>query len=58
MLINKKAVKNYALEFAKENRGDKFTRVGNSFIIYLELKLKEAIQRAVFEHPSIGKTLK
>lgn len=49
--------KRYALEFAKSNRAQKFTRVGDSFLRRIEVAVKNAIQSEVKHHPSKGKTL-
>jgi hypothetical protein len=56
MLINKKAVKAFALTIAKA-RAHKFTRVGNGFCIRCEANLKEFIRHQVQSHPSKGKTI-
>lgn len=56
-LINKAQCKKFALEFAKANRGHKFTRVGSDFLISCEATLRNHIQSRVKSHPSVGKTL-
>ena len=56
MLINKKAVKEFALLIAK-NRSHKFTRVGGDFCIKCEANLKEFIRNHVTRLPSKGKTI-
>ncbi len=43
MLINRKKVKEFALEMAK-GRAHKFTRVGSDFLIRCEANLKEFIR--------------
>lgn len=56
-LINKNAVKRYALEFPSAKiRG--FERVGKSFLERIEAKTKDAIRKEIECHPSCGKTLK
>jgi hypothetical protein len=56
MLINKKAVKAFALETAKQ-RAHQFTQVGNGFVIRCEANMKEFIRREVHRLPSKGKTI-
>jgi hypothetical protein len=55
-LINKKAVKEFALECAK-GRFHKFTRVSSDFLIGIENAVKQAIRLRVEGQPSVGKTL-
>lgn len=57
MLINKKAVKQYALDCVKD-RHHKFTRVSQEFFIYIEAKLKADIRNYTHSLPSVGKTIK
>lgn len=56
MLINRKKVKEFALEMAK-SRAHKFTRVGSEFLIKCEANLKEFIRNSVRRLPSKGKTI-
>ena len=56
MLINKKHVKMFALEMAKD-RTHKFTRVGNDFLMKCEGNMKEFIRSYVRQLPSKGKTI-
>ena len=56
MLINKKAVRDFALTVAK-NRSHKFTRVGADLYIKCEADVKEFIRRYVQALPSKGKTI-
>ena len=56
MLINKRHVKLFALEMAK-NRHHKFTRVGGDFLIKCEANLKEFIRSYIHRLPSKGKTI-
>lgn len=56
MLINRKKVKEFALEMAK-HRAHKFTRVGSEFLIKCEVNLKEFIRGQVHRLPSKGKTI-
>jgi hypothetical protein len=56
MLINRRKVKEFALEMAK-SRAHKFTRVGGDFLIKCEGNLKEFIRNSVRRLPSKGKTI-
>jgi hypothetical protein len=56
VLINKKHVKEFALEMAKD-RAHKFSRVGNDFLQKCEGNLKEFIRGYVRRLPSKGKTI-
>ena len=56
MLINRKKVKEFALEMAK-GRSHKFTRVGGNFLLLSEGHLKEFIRQYVHRLPSKGKTI-
>ena len=56
MLINRKKVKEFALEMAK-HRAHKFTRVGGDFFIKCEGNLQEFIRNSVHRLPSKGKTI-
>jgi len=56
MLINRKKVKEFALEMAK-HRAHKFTRVGSEFFIKCEGHLKAFIRNQVHSLPSKGKTI-
>lgn len=55
-LINKKHVKEFALEMAK-GRAHKFTRVGGDFLLLCEGRLKDFIRSYVRQLPSKGKTI-
>ena len=55
-LINKKHVKEFALEMAKV-RTHKFTRVGGDFLLLCEGNLKTFIHNYVRRLPSKGKTI-
>ena len=57
MLINRRKVKEFALEMAK-HRAHKFTRVGQEFYDRCEVNLKNYIRDQVHRHPSKGKTIK
>ncbi len=50
-------VRRHALEIAKANRAQKFTRVGKSFMDAVEANAKNFIHSRVMKHPSKGKTL-
>ena len=56
MLINRKKVKEFALEMAK-HRAHKFTRVGSEFLVKCEANLREFIRGQVHRLPSKGKTI-
>lgn len=58
MLINKAHVKKYALEVSATQRGGKFTRVSNEFLIYIESCVKDKVQSYIQHLPSVGKTIK
>ena len=57
MLINRKKVKEFALETAK-HRAHKFTRVGSEFLVKCEANLREFIRGQVHRLPSKGKTIR
>lgn len=57
MLINRKKVKEFALEMAK-SRAHKFTRVGGDFLAKCEGHLKNYIRDQVQRLPSKGKTIR
>jgi hypothetical protein len=57
MLINRKAVRNYALEQAKKSRHQAFTRVSASFLNDTEARLADLILKMIAMHPSVGHTL-
>ena len=56
MLINRKKVREYALEMAK-HRAHKFTRVGREFLVKCEADLRTFIRNSVHSLPSKGKTI-
>lgn len=56
-LICASKAKKYALEFAKANRAQDFTRVSEDFLIAVEVAAKSFIQARIKAHPSKGKTL-
>jgi hypothetical protein len=55
--LNRAKVKQTALEIAGQTRGQKFTRVGLTFLQRIEFSTQQAIRREVAQHPSWGKTL-
>ena len=57
MLINKRIVKEYAMECAQE-RHHTFTRVSKEFLVYIEAKLKTDIRDYIRNLPSKGKTIR
>jgi len=56
-MITASKVKAYALEYSKEVRFQKFTRVGSTFMEAIERQVKFAIETRINRHPSKGKTL-
>ena len=57
MLINKKAVKRFSLDCARNQRIHKFTRVSNDFLERVEFKMREYIRKEIQMLPSVGKTI-
>ncbi len=55
--LNRKKVKETALEIARASRAQPFERVGRTFLERIEAAVREAIAREVRTHPSRGKTL-
>jgi hypothetical protein len=56
VLINRKKVKEFALEMAK-HRAHKFTRVSGEFLVKCEANLRTFIRNQVHSLPSKGKTI-
>ena len=56
MLINRKKVKEFALEMAK-HRAHRFTRVGSGFLTKCEGNLRMFIRNQIHSLPSKGKTI-
>jgi hypothetical protein len=56
-LINRKHVRDWALDWAKANREHKFERVSESFLIGCQIHLRNYIIDQVKRHPSKGITL-
>jgi len=56
-LLNRSAVKDYALSLSSTNRAGKFTRVSKKFLDRMEASFKVHVNDAVHRHPSVGKTL-
>ncbi len=56
-LISPSKVRRHALEIAKANRAQKFTRVSKSFLDAVEANAKNFIHGRVMKHPSKGRTL-
>ena len=57
MYINQAKCKQFLLEFAKQNRAHKFTRVSRPTLEQLDGKLRHAMITLVLAAPSKGKTL-
>lgn len=55
--LNRAKVRQTALEIAGQLRGQKWTRVGMTFLERIELATRQAIRDEVSRHPSRGKTL-
>ena len=56
-LLNKKAVKQFILDTAKDQGRVDFTRVGSGSFDFLEVALKKTIQDEISAHPAGGKTI-
>lgn len=56
-LICASKCKKFALEYAKANRAQGFTRVSEDFLIAIEATVRNSIQNRINQHPSKGKTL-
>lgn len=56
-LICASKCKKFALEYAKANRAQGFTRVSEEFLIAIEASVRNSIQNRINQHPSKGKTL-
>jgi hypothetical protein len=56
-LICASKCKKFALEFAKANRAQPFSRVSEDFLVSCEGALKNHIMSRIKSHPSKGKTL-
>ena len=56
-LICASKCKKFALEYAKANRAQGFTRVSEEFLIAIEAAVRNSIQNRINQHPSKGKTL-
>lgn len=50
-IINRSAVKAYALKVSKERRAGKFTRVGESFLEQIEAQAESVIRQVVVGEP-------
>lgn len=58
-LINRTAVRDLALRFARDNRrGCSFERVSKAFLDDVETKVQMLVTGAVMSHRSVGKTIK
>jgi hypothetical protein len=58
-LINRKACKALALNIAKDSRkGWHAERVSKEFLDSIEYKVKHIIEIAVYNHPTVGRTIK
>lgn len=57
-LINAKAVKQFALDYAKAHKFHVFDRVSDGFMVNIHHAVKETIAKAVKSQPSMGKTLR
>ena len=55
--INKKAVRQFALDYADKNRCQKYSRCSQDFLDAVEGALLHAIRSRVMAQPSKGKTL-
>lgn len=57
-LINRKAVKELALEVCKTSHNGQFTRVGKEFLERINAKFEELVKTEIQATTSDGKTLK
>lgn len=55
--LNVKAVRQFALDYAKANKFHKFDRVGADFIAHIDGVVRSAVIGRVTNAPSKGKTL-
>jgi hypothetical protein len=58
LLINKKNIRRFILDYAERNRAHTYTRVGNDAYERIEASLRDACRRLVHEQPSACKTIK
>lgn len=56
-LINRKAIKEITLRYAKSRTGCSFERVSKKFLDDLEIHVRNKIFHAVAHHRSVGKTI-
>jgi hypothetical protein len=56
-LINRRKVKELALELSRQTRAGKFTRVRSGFLNRIESRLRAIVAQEVRSTPSKGKTL-
>jgi hypothetical protein len=58
-LLNRKAVREFALNVAEARRGAaNFQRVGASFLAAIEAAVRESVLERVVNHPTNGRTLR
>jgi hypothetical protein len=57
-LINRKAVRQFLVDFADKHRAHKFNRVAPEVYDQLEADLRERCRRIVHSQPSKGKTIR
>ena len=56
-LLNRAAVRRFALDYAKLTRSHKFERVSEGFLIRCQIELRNFVVDRINRHPSKGKTL-
>ena len=56
--INRSAIRRLALDYSKNNKAGRFTRVGEEFFNRINAMVRNMVTSEVQRHPSIGKTLK
>lgn len=56
-VINRAYVRSWALDYAKDKRLGRFTRVSEEFLNAVEASTKSFIRDRIDRHPSRGKTL-
>ena len=56
-MINQANARKMILHKSKVFRDGRFTRISKNFMIELEYQVEQLIEKAVRNHPSVGKTL-
>jgi hypothetical protein len=56
--LNAKAVRQYALDYAADNKYHTFERVAPEFLARIDAAVRSAVAKAVASQPSKGKTIR